>query len=85
MEMQHPEVVSQLDKIKEVTLAEVVEAASFQQREDREAFLERALASPRHHEQVVDLEAVRQDRKLVDFLRDVVAAIEAADQGAGSR
>ena len=27
MEMQHPEVVSQLDKIKEVTLAEVVEAA----------------------------------------------------------
>ena len=85
MEMQHPEVVSQLDKIKEVTLAEVVEAASFQQREDREAFLERALASPRHPEQVVDLEAVRQDRKLVDFLRDVVAAIEAADQGAGSR
>jgi hypothetical protein len=44
-----------------------------------------ALASPRHPEQVVDLEAVRQDRKLVDFLRDVVAAIEAADQGAGSR
>ena len=85
MEMQHPEVVSQLDKIKEVTLAEVVEAASFQQREDRDAFLERALASPRHPEQVVDLEAVRQDRKLVDFLRDVVAAIEAADQGAGSR
>ena len=85
MEMQHPEVVSQLDKIKEVTLAEVVEAASFQQREDREAFLERALASPRHPEQVVDLEAVRQDRKLVDFLKDVVAAIEAADQGAGSR
>ena len=79
MEMQHPEVVSQLDKIKEVTLAEVVEAASFQQREDREAFLERALASPRHPEQVVDLEAVRQDRKLVDFLRGVVAAIEAAD------
>lgn len=85
MEMQHPEVASQLDKIKEVTLAEVVEAASFQQREDREAFLERALASPRHPEQVVDLEAVRQDRKLVDFLKDVVAAIEAADQGAGSR
>ncbi len=85
MEMQHPEVVSQLDKIKEVTLAEVVEAASFQQREDRDAFLERALASPRHPEQVVDLEAVRQDRKLVDFLKDVVAAIEAADQGAGSR
>ena len=85
MEMQHPEVVSQLDKIKEVTLAEVMEAASFQQREDREAFLERVLASPRHPEQVVDLEAVRQDRKLVDFLKDVVAAIEAADQGAGSR
>ena len=85
MEMQHPEVVSQLDKIREVTLAEVVEAASFQQREDRDAFLERALASPRHPEQVVDLEAVRQDRKLVDFLKDVVAAIEAADQGAGSR
>ncbi len=85
MEMQHPEVASQLDKIKEVTLAEVVEAASFQQREDRDAFLERALASPRHPEQVVDLEAVRQDRKLVDFLKDVVAAIEAADQGAGSR
>ena len=85
MEMQHPEVASQLDRIREVTLAEVVEAASFQQREDREAFLGRALASPRHPEQVVDLEAVRQDRKLVDFLRDVVAAIEAADQGAGSR
>ena len=85
MEMQHPGVASPLDKIKEVTLAEVVEAASFQQREDREAFLERVLASPRHPEQVVDLEAVRQDRKLVDFLKDVVAAIEAADQGAGSR
>jgi hypothetical protein len=27
----------------------------------------------------VDLEAVRHDRKLVDFLRGVVAAIEAAD------
>lgn len=65
-------------------ITEVVEAASFQQREDREAFLERALASPRHPEQVVDLEAVRKDRKLIDFLKDVVAAIEAADQGAGS-
>lgn len=85
MEMQHPEVASQLDKIREVTLAEVVEAASFQQREDREAFLERVLASPRHPEQVVDLEAVRHDLKLVDFLKDVVAAIEAADQGAGIR
>ena len=80
MEMQHPEVTAPLEKIQKVTLAEIMKAASFQQRKDRGAFLERVLASPRHPEQVVDLEAVRQGRKRVGFLRDVIEAIETTER-----
>lgn len=80
MEMQHPEESAPLEKIQEVTLAEVVQAASFQHRKDRDAFLEQVLASPRHPEQVVDLEAVRQGRNLVSFLRDVIEAIKTTER-----
>ena len=77
MDMQNPEAVPHLSKIRETTLAEIMEAASYWQKEDREAFLALLLASPRHPEQVVDLQAVRQDRKHAGFLKDVIAAIEA--------
>ena len=39
MDMQNPEAALHLSKIRETTLAEVVEAASFRQQEDRDAFL----------------------------------------------
>ena len=85
MDMQNPEAVPHLSKIRETTLAEVVEAASFRQKEDRDAFLALLLASPRHPEQVVDLQAVRQDRKHAGFLKDVIAAIEADGGSAAGR
>ncbi len=75
MEMQHPEVASQLDKIKEVTLAEVVEAASFQQREDREAFLERLGISPASRAGGgPGSGAAGPETELVGFLRNIVAS-----------
>ena len=85
MDMQDPEAVPHLSKIRETTLAEVVEAASFRQKEDRDAFLALLLASPRHPEQVVDLQAVRQDRKHAGLLKDVIAAIEADDGSPAGR
>ena len=39
MDMQDPEAVPHLSKIRETTRAEVVEAASFRQQEDWDAFL----------------------------------------------
>ena len=85
MDMQDPEAVPHLSKIRETTLAEVVEAASFRQKEDRDAFLALLLAFPRHPEQVVDLQAVRQDRKHAGLLKDVIAAIEADDGSPAGR
>lgn len=77
MDMQNPEAVPHLSKIRETTLAEVAQAISFRQKEDRDAFLALLLASSRHPEQMVDLQAVRQVRKHAGFLKDVIAAIEA--------
>jgi hypothetical protein len=84
MDMQNPEAVPHLSKIRETTLAEIMEAASYRQKEDRDAFLALLLASPRHPEQVVDLQAVRQDRKHAGFLKDVIAAIAAIEADGGS-
>lgn len=62
-----------------ITLAEAVQAACSYRTEDLAAFLDRAWASIRHPEKVVDLEEVRRGRARAELFIQALEAINQRD------